>query len=124
MKELVDTPIRVTNVQPGMVETEFSLVRYYGDKAAADKVYDGIEALTADDIAEEIVWAASRPPHVNVAEVRPRTHPDARPPREPGESVPCRTHVPLNHGTEGGCAASRPRRVATYAYDLTACVSS
>ncbi|WFD26858.1 3-hydroxy acid dehydrogenase [Malassezia nana] len=68
MKELVDTPIRVTNVQPGMVETEFSLVRYYGDKKAADKVYDGIEALTADDIAEEIVWAASRPPHVNVAE--------------------------------------------------------
>lgn len=70
MKELVGTPIRVTNVQPGMVETEFSLVRYYGDKDAADKVYHGIEALTPHDIAEEIVWAASRPARVNIAEVR------------------------------------------------------
>jgi len=68
MKELVSTPIRVTNVQPGMVETEFSIVRYYGDKDAADKVYHGIEPLTPNDIAEEIVWAASRPAHVNVAE--------------------------------------------------------
>ncbi|PCH38211.1 NAD(P)-binding protein [Wolfiporia cocos MD-104 SS10] len=69
MREVVDTPIRVTEIQPGMVETEFSIVRYRGDKAAADKVYEGIEALTAQDIAEEIVWAASRPPHVNLAEV-------------------------------------------------------
>lgn len=69
MKELYDTPIRVTNVQPGMVETEFSLVRYYGDKSAADRVYAGIEPLTAVDIAEEIVWAASRPAHVNIAEM-------------------------------------------------------
>lgn len=53
-----------------MVETEFSLVRYRGDGAAAAKVYAGIEPLTGDDIAEEIVWAASRPAHVNVAEVR------------------------------------------------------
>jgi 3-hydroxy acid dehydrogenase/malonic semialdehyde reductase len=69
MKELVDTGIRVTEIQPGMVETEFSITRYRGDKAAADKVYEGLQPLVAKDIAEEIVWAASRPPHVNLAQV-------------------------------------------------------
>ncbi|CAO1630090.1 unnamed protein product [Jaminaea pallidilutea] len=68
MKELVDTPIRVTEIQPGMVETDFSTTRYRGDKDAAAKVYQGLEPLTGDDIAEEIVWAASRKPHVNVAQ--------------------------------------------------------
>lgn len=68
-KELYETPIRVSNIQPGMVETEFSVVRFYGDQSAADKVYEGIEPLTAEDIAEEIVWVASRKPHVNVSEV-------------------------------------------------------
>lgn len=69
LRELVDTPIRVTEIQPGMVETEFSLVRFRGDKASADKVYEGLDPLTAEDVAEEIVWAAARPPHVNIAEV-------------------------------------------------------
>jgi 3-hydroxy acid dehydrogenase/malonic semialdehyde reductase len=69
MREVVNTPIRVTEIQPGMVETEFSIVRYRGDTAAAKKVYEGLDPLTGQDIAEEIVWAASRPPHVNIAEV-------------------------------------------------------
>ncbi|KAI9566444.1 NAD(P)-binding protein [Boletus coccyginus] len=69
LRELVDTPIRVTEIQPGMVETEFSVVRYKNDKSAADKVYEGLQPLVAEDIAEEIVWAASRPPHVNLTEV-------------------------------------------------------
>jgi len=69
LRELVETQVRVTEIQPGMVETEFSMVRYRGDKDAADKVYQNFTPLTADDVAEEIVWAASRPPHVNIAEV-------------------------------------------------------
>jgi len=69
IRELVDTKIRISEVQPGMVETEFSVVRFRGNKDAADKVYEGIQPLVAEDIAEEIVWVASRPAHVNVAEV-------------------------------------------------------
>jgi len=69
LREVVNTPIRVTEIQPGMVETEFSVIRYRGDKSAADRVYEGLHPLTAEDIAEEIVWAAARPSHVNIAEV-------------------------------------------------------
>jgi len=68
LRELVNTPIRVTEIAPGMVETEFSITRYRGDEAAAKKVYEGLQPMVAEDIAEEIVWAASRPPHVNIAE--------------------------------------------------------
>ncbi len=61
--------IRVTNVAPGMVETEFSLVRFHGDAERAGKVYEDISPLTAEDVADAILWAVTRPPHVNVEEV-------------------------------------------------------
>ena len=65
--ELVDSPVRVTEVAPGMVKTEeFSTVRFRGDTAKAEAVYAGVDALTADDIADVIAWVASRPPHVNI----------------------------------------------------------
>lgn len=67
--DLVDTPIRVTNVQPGMVETNFSAVRFHGDQQRADSVYEGIEPLTAGDIASIVLYAASAPAHVQICEV-------------------------------------------------------
>ncbi|KAJ3114465.1 hypothetical protein HK100_001656 [Physocladia obscura] len=67
--ELVSTKINVTSIDPRMVETEFSVVRFYGDKAKADAVYKGIEPLTGQDVAELVVFVASRKPHVNVANV-------------------------------------------------------
>lgn len=66
--DLMGTPLRVTNVEPGMVETEFSEVRL-GDKAAAKKIYENMQPLKAQDIAETIVWCAERPPHVNIQEI-------------------------------------------------------
>ncbi|KAL1967978.1 hypothetical protein VTN77DRAFT_2395 [Rasamsonia byssochlamydoides] len=67
-KELISTRIRVIEIDPGQVETEFSIVRYYGDKAKADAVYAGCEPLTPDDVAEVIVFAASRRENVVIAD--------------------------------------------------------
>jgi 3-hydroxy acid dehydrogenase/malonic semialdehyde reductase len=64
--DLQGTGIRVTCVEPGMADTEFSLVRFGGDQARADSVYAGMQPMTADDIAESIHWAATLPQHVNV----------------------------------------------------------
>jgi len=64
--DLHGTGVRVTCVEPGMADTEFSLVRFSGDKGKADNVYAGMRPMTADDIAEAIHWAASVPQHVNV----------------------------------------------------------
>ncbi|EAL22035.1 hypothetical protein CNBC1730 [Cryptococcus deneoformans B-3501A] len=69
MKEVVATGIRVTEVAPGFVETNFSVTRFRGDEAAAKKIYEGMQPLLAEDIAEEVVWCALRPPHVQIAEM-------------------------------------------------------
>jgi NADP-dependent 3-hydroxy acid dehydrogenase YdfG len=67
--ELFGTGIRVGTVDPGLAETEFSLVRFKGDAANAKKIYEGTIPLTAEDIAEILVWVASRPPRVNIDEI-------------------------------------------------------
>ena len=67
--DLVDTPLRVTNVKPGLVETNFSVTRFHGDQERADNVYKGIKPLTGDDIADVVYYAASAPEHVQIAEV-------------------------------------------------------
>ncbi len=67
--DLNGTPIRVTSIDPGLVETEFSSVRFHGDADKAKKVYAGLSPLTAEDIAETILWAATRPSHVEIQTV-------------------------------------------------------
>lgn len=67
--ELSGTGLRVGSIDPGMAETEFSLVRFKGDAGRAKKVYDGVNPLTGRDVAEAMVWAASRPPHVCIDEI-------------------------------------------------------
>jgi 3-hydroxy acid dehydrogenase/malonic semialdehyde reductase len=65
--DLHGTGVRVTNIEPGMVGgTEFSKVRFAGDSEKADAVYEGMQPLTAEDVAESVYWAAAQPPHVNV----------------------------------------------------------
>jgi NADP-dependent 3-hydroxy acid dehydrogenase YdfG len=67
--ELLGHPVRVTEIDPGMVDTEFSTVRFGGDRERADAVYRGVTPLTADDVAECISFAATRPSHVNIDEM-------------------------------------------------------
>jgi 3-hydroxy acid dehydrogenase / malonic semialdehyde reductase len=68
-EDLLGRPIRITTVDPGLVETDFSLVRFRGDADAARKVYEGVDAMKPDDIADCVVFALTRPPHVNVDEI-------------------------------------------------------
>jgi 3-hydroxy acid dehydrogenase/malonic semialdehyde reductase len=68
-EDLLGRPIRITTVDPGLVQTDFSLVRFRGDEDAARKVYEGVEAMRPEDIAECVVFAVTRPAHVNVDEI-------------------------------------------------------
>lgn len=67
--DLADTPLRVTNLKPGLVETNFSVTRFHGDSLRAGNVYKGISPLTGDDIADAAFYAASAPAHVQIAEM-------------------------------------------------------
>ncbi|MFN4084074.1 MAG: SDR family NAD(P)-dependent oxidoreductase [Bacteroidia bacterium] len=77
--ELSSVPVKVTSINPGAVETEFSIVRFGGDEQRAKKVYEGFESLLAEDIADAIWYAISRPPHVNINEmiIMPTAQPQA-----------------------------------------------
>jgi len=70
MLDLVDTPIRVSTVDPGLVETEFSVVRFHGDRKRAKGPYQGMKPLKGKDVAEAVLFCVTRPPHVNVNQVR------------------------------------------------------
>jgi 3-hydroxy acid dehydrogenase/malonic semialdehyde reductase len=66
---MLSEPIRVTEIAPGLVETEFSVVRFHGDRKAARAVYEGIKPLSAEDIADCVLFAVTRPPHVDIDEI-------------------------------------------------------
>lgn len=76
--EWLGTPIRITEIDPGLVETEFSLVRFRGDAGRAKSVYAGMTPLKGGDVAEAVVWAVTRPPHVNVDSILLRPLDQAR----------------------------------------------
>ncbi|KAF2279056.1 putative 3-oxoacyl-reductase [Westerdykella ornata] len=90
-RELISTRIRVIEIDPGQVETEFSIVRFYGDKEKAKKVYEGVEPLTPDDIAEIVVFAAGRRENVVIADTlvfpnhQVRHHPSSTPAERLGQ---------------------------------------
>ncbi|MFA6456242.1 MAG: SDR family oxidoreductase [Bacteroidota bacterium] len=67
--DLLGTAVRVTSVDPGLIETEFSIVRFHGDAEKAKNVYKGMTPLSPEDIADALLWAATRPAHVNVSEI-------------------------------------------------------
>jgi 3-hydroxy acid dehydrogenase/malonic semialdehyde reductase len=67
--DVLGKSIRVTNINPGITKTEFSLVRWDGDKEAADKIYEGVDHLSPEDVADVVVFCATRPPHVNIGEL-------------------------------------------------------
>lgn len=68
-QDLIGTPVRVTEIEPGLVETEFSLVRFHGDRDRAEKVYQDLTPLTGEDIADLVLFSVTRPPHVNISEM-------------------------------------------------------
>ncbi|MCP3979614.1 MAG: SDR family oxidoreductase [bacterium] len=68
-QDLLGTGVRVTSIDPGLIDTEFSVVRFHGDDKRAKAVYRGMTPLTAEDVAEAVLFAATRPPHVNVADM-------------------------------------------------------
>lgn len=68
-QDLLGTPLRVTEIQPGLVETEFSIVRFHGDSDRANKVYQDLTPLSPDDIADVVFFTVTRPAHVNISEV-------------------------------------------------------
>jgi 3-hydroxy acid dehydrogenase/malonic semialdehyde reductase len=68
-EDLLGRPIHITTVDPGLVQTDFSLVRFRGDEETAHKVYEGVEAMKPEDIAECVLFAVTRPPHVNIDEL-------------------------------------------------------
>ena len=76
--ELLGQPVRITQVDPGMVETEFSIVRFDGDVGRADKVYEGMQPLVAEDVADCIAFAVTRPSHVNIDQILVKPRDQAR----------------------------------------------